>query len=1083
MTDLSVDTPPLLVSEPLVSEPLVSEPDAADLAALRRGGETLNQRLARLARASSLPELPPVLVDRLLAPWARAYARGDVNALRARLSWDATSPELAALAFADLALEEDDPSSAPAPVAAEDPISVLMELGLYFDATLDPGSNPPVAALLRDLAAVPFRELWTPWVLGARDRVGAVDPGLLSAAALEQLLVQLARDLGALGERAAYELFAAERDAAEVPSGVYQRFIRHLLTSGLVPLYREFPVLLRQMATCTAQWVAATRELLTRLAADRDALAARFGAPGAPLGSVAEVLALAADRHRGGRRVLGLRFAGGVRVVYKPRSVALEAVWANLLAWATAHGLTAAPPAADVLACDGYGWCAWIVSAPPPSIPELYRQAGVLACFAHALRGRDLHAENLIAAAHGPVLIDAEMLFQPTLAGQRDDVAGSCLATGLFAAPGVGAGAGGLRAMPPRLLSERSRRWRGHGGDDLLLDAGELWSAAGDNVPLVDGEPVGPEGYLDELLAGFAEGYRFLVAQRDGLLAPGGPLASAAEASVRILFRPSQQYANVLALLTAPRHQRRGVDASLLLEPLVAAAAGATERPGLWPLVADERADLESLDVPYVTLPAAATAIPTTSGTPVTGHFSRSGWEATRERLLGLSASDLERQLALVRQALTPVAAPLPALVTVPAETPFCELALATARAIGEHLLAHPSPPAVVGERADPRRASLYGGAVGEALFLAALARRTADDRFAAAAQRRLLPLATARPGAEWSLGGFNGVGSVVWAGVAVSRLLDAPEPLALARQWAAAIDSEAIAADRASDVVAGAAGALLALLALHQATGDEQALARATDCGEHLLRRQVVVSSWGAAWRAANGLPLAGFAHGAAGIARALSALAVVTADDRFAVAALAGLGYERSLFDERRGNWPVLANDGMAAPTWMTAWCHGAPGVGLGRLGLAGVLRDATVDGEIAAAMRTTATARLAATDHLCCGSFGRAAALRLAGQGLDRLEWLASAQELAARSLAACRESGAFRLTPPPGAGAPPPAGRPATGLMRGLAGIGYELLSLAAVALPRTGDVAPLPAVLLLELPLETLARQRPEVSSA
>jgi lantibiotic modifying enzyme len=56
------------------------------------------------------------------------------------------------------------------------------------------------------------------------------------------------------------------------------------------------------------------------------------------------------------------------------------------------------------------------------------------------------------------------------------------------------------------------------------------------------------------------------------------------------------------------------------------------------------------------------------------------------------------------------------------------------------------------------------------------------------------------------------------------------------------------------------------------------------------------------------------------------------------------------------------------------MTSWCHGAPGIGLARLGSLPILDTAEIRQEIAVAINTTQQFGLHNIDHLCCGNFGR-------------------------------------------------------------------------------------------------------------
>src|SRR6266496_2434301 len=129
----------------------------------------------------------------------------------------------------------------------------------------------------------------------------------------------------------------------------------------------------------------------------------------------------------------------------------------------------------------------------------------------------------------------------------------------------------------------------------------------------------------------------------------------------------------------------------------------------------------------------------------------------------------------------------------------------------------------------------------------------------------------------------------------------------------------------------------------------------------------------------------LTGYAHGASGFAHALLELYAVTRDDRYRYGAEQVMAYERACFDAQERNWPDfrymelseyvsygrtaelrrLLRAGQALTpykrTCMTAWCHGAPGIGLARLRAAVLLGNRRYfEGATAAAQTTLAGVR---------------------------------------------------------------------------------------------------------------------------
>ncbi len=162
-------------------------------------------------------------------------------------------------------------------------------------------------------------------------------PAIFGPPALARLERQLLRTLARTAELALFDELKAFRAADR---GGYDAFVRSQLEAGLVPLFCDYPVLARQVAVLIGRWVAATAELASRIVIDREALATTF-ADGTDTGLVVDIEPALSDAHHGGRRVAALTFASGLRVVYKPRSLALDAAYGTFLAWVAAQPVPA----------------------------------------------------------------------------------------------------------------------------------------------------------------------------------------------------------------------------------------------------------------------------------------------------------------------------------------------------------------------------------------------------------------------------------------------------------------------------------------------------------------------------------------------------------------------------------------------------------------------------------------------------------------------------------------------------------------------------------------------------------------------
>lgn len=1050
---------PLAASAPArdAAGPKPSVPSSADaLVQIATGAATLDERLDAVGPQPGEPD------DSALSTWVRAFCPAEPAALRRRLEWERRTPQQAVRALEAIG----GPGVALAP--AVEPEWLQRARATLAAGAAEPLRTAEAGAATRDL---PFAEFWTPWVAGALRRLDDEIPGdLLPAGSRAALARGLAEELVAAAGLAAGERLRAARQADPRP-GAWQRLAAAESGAEVLLGWKEYPVAARQLARLVDTWVESLIELAVRLARDRAAIGQRF-LGGADPGRPVVVTRADSDRHADGRGVFRVEFAGGLVLAYKPRSLAVEAGWERFLADLAALGVADLPPAAPVLDCDDCGWMRWVEPAELPdeaAAAAWFRRAGTLVALAELLGSEDLHAENLIAAATGPVVIDAEMLLQPerVRGGRRDRFAG-----GLLRRRGeddrVAAWAG-LEPVVERLLPGRGRGWTAVGTDEIAPAPVELRTRPLGNAPRFGGRALAPAERADDLVAGHRAAWSCLLARREELLRADGPLAHFAGAPVRVLLRASQDYAQVLDLLRQPRHQRDGAAAGLLLEALARPLAGSASRPLAWDLVTAERQALSGLDVPR--FEAAADGLELRHGAvSARGLLATSALDAVRARLGELTESAIERRVAAVAAALAP-----PPARRVSCEPSGAATPLARALELADRIAAFDSELAAGAERsvtAGERLLdlALYDGRMGRALVLAAADRRDGGSRWGSRRDALLHELerwrATVKAANDdWSIGALTGLGSLVWGLVALARATDDRTLLEPAATLADQLTEARLAADRRFDLEGGAAGAVLALLALAEASGERRWLDRARFAGARLAAAAVAQPEGGIGWPAEGGTALAGFAHGAAGIVRALQALARHAEADAAALAPVidGGLAFERALFDPQRGNWPTRdarasAADALRSGPWMTAWCHGAPGIGLGRLLAAPPDGSHRGGEEVAVAAAAIAAAGDGSFDHLCCGAAGRWGILARLAEGMNRSDWADAAR----RGATALLER-TLRLPRSP---REPEAAE--AGLFRGLGGAAW--LTLAA------GD-ADLLDPLALELPSEAERRRQ------
>jgi len=855
----------------------------------------------------------------------------------------------------------------------------------------------------------------------------------------------------------------------ETPEERFQSFIDRLRDPEVsLEVLGNYPVLARQLAETASRWVEFSLEILGHLAADADRLREVFS-PDRELGILTELRTGQGDSHRGRRSVALLRFDSGLGLVYKPRPLAVDAAFQDFLAWTEARGFVPGFRRLRVLDRDGYGWMERVEACPCASAEEVerfyLRQGGYLALL-FALSAIDMHHENLIAVGEHPVLVDLEALFHPLdepMGGSSEQLffPDTVLRIGFLptadwgGAPGeAGADLSGLAAMDGQTLPRPMLMAEDAGTDQMRFSRRPVTLFAGNHRPTLQGAAVDLSAYTGTVVEGFRRMAGLLAAHRDELLSEDGPLAPFATMPVRFLVRKTLAYSNLAFEGQHPFLLGDALDRDRHIDHLWSAVP---ETPHLERLISAEHHDMERGDVPMFTCLPSSTDVWTSDGERIEGFLQGTALEYVRERLRGLDEAGIARQAWIVENALRAVGGgrlPDDRHVVRETEAPASrDELLSAALEVGLRLEAlsfsrgdatfwlvqkpQDGPYPCVLSLATP---DLYVGISGIILFLAQLGAVTGEPRFTRLARGglRTLRAQIAREKAVADIGGFAGWGAIVYTLTQVGALWRDESILDAAEQVAAPLGPR-IDADELSDIVGGAVGCLVALLGLHSQRPAGPALSLALRCGERLLARARPMEP-GLGWvlDVAGQRPLAGFSHGAAGISWALLQLDAVVSDGRFHHAAREALEYERSLY-RASGGWPDLRSGAPTHQHSMCAWCHGAPGVGLGRLDSLRFLDDDAMRADIATALDATLAGGFGKGHSLCHGDLGNLEALALAAEVLGTPGLADRVGRLAGGVLASVRERGwRFGLR---NMGEIP-------GLMLGLAGIGHGLLRLAA-----------------------------------
>lgn len=960
----------------------------------------------------------------------------------------------------------DDPISSPRPqlpfVDLWWPAVDCALVRLHHRVNATPGAAPIARQLDSDLAHVLLERLCT---LG------------------EQPLWELFKALRGVGVSVcAYFDF---REGVTEPSSreQYRRFIERHRADGLATLLGEFPVLGRLLAQAVVFWLDSSAEALMRVQRDRNDLQAALAIPvTAQLASIRQGIS---DRHRQGRTVAILTFSEGPDtwdVVYKPRDLTIDFEFQRLLE--EQEVICLLPPLASlkVLKRAGYGYMELARHQPCVDEKELalfYSHAGRLAAILYLLGCTDGHHENLIASGANLLLIDTETLFEPIIrdafraASSADAMMSrtplqkrfeaSVARTELFPAwllVGLQQQAIDTSAFGVPTSSYIQRTvpgWQNLNCDDMAPGTYTAQEMQPSSLPVGRSQSNPFEQHLTHLRRGFCMQACAFMQMRDSWLEPGGILERFSGLTGRVVLRATRIYFGIQqqqlradALRSLPEQQRR-------LDQLSRLHGTAASPECNWPVFAAERCQMAQLDIPYFAHRVDQNdLLPVGSAPPINDYFETSGLEACRRRLEDLSEDVIAFQLQVIdgmsaakalrahqiKAGNLPPGAP--GITPVPSHTRL-RMAQAIADDLTDTIVEQHPEWLGFDLTSDGRRfhfrplgLSPYSGALGIAAFLACLSRSNempwSRPEAGLMIQRIIEPLYTladqqqGRTLLRWWRDqplGLAGCGGQLLALLAIEDTGLMPPCAGAGRALAIKLVEgfdEVCLTDSPPDLILGAAGLLGSLLILNT----ERSVAIAITIGDQLTTYVPGAIKGSGTTENAN-LYCPGFTKGAAGVVAALTRLYLRTGFTRYREHVWALLNHDREVLGIGNDGWESrLAHSMAQEPSQCNSWCRGSAGMALGRLGLFGTeFWDATTAREIDALLGSLRTSTGLA-DHVCCGSFGVVAVLRIACDILGNAKWRTRADEI---------EALATRIVTPE---------KHHLGLMNGISGIGLVLI---------------------------------------
>ncbi|GFN31660.1 type 2 lanthipeptide synthetase LanM family protein [Paenibacillus xylaniclasticus] len=722
----------------------------------------------------------------------------------------------------------------------------------------------------------------------------------------------------------------------------------------------KFPVLARMMSEHLARSLRNGLELFGRLEEDYAQLQETF------LGGMPAVLQRvemsAGDSHQDGRTVTLLHFDNGTTIVYKPRSLQTDMAFTQWLNWLERNGLEDGPIAARTIDRGHYGWQQYVEHQPcanEEQVTRYYYRMGVLSGIFHLFQSTDMHYENIVASGEMPYVIDMETIVSntvfktgvvpfPSSELQRTVLTSGLYPTGILFNTRFDFDISGIAGKPDQ-KSTNMTGWKlqNEEGSTPRYEQVSFVTSHQQHLVRLNGEIINPVQYISDITRGFEAVYRIFLDKQEQLLDVVSTLFACARC--RALLRPTFLYGRFLTASIHPDNLGDGLKREYLLEMLWNITK--TE-PTFEHIVWSEIQDLLNNDIPYFTFGIDGTSITDSRGTEIQDVFQQSSLDIIRRQIDRLGEEDLALQLRLISSSLHYNAVremDAAAVEALPGyknatEEPLLDPML-EARRIADYLIEQSIVDdefvSWIGVRNQDEKCvwqaldySMYSGIMGITVFMGQMYDQTKEPKYRDIAVKsfRYVMSVFERIKGEMSPSVFNGLGTVVYAGIYLNELFEFPEARRFAMEL---LDSIRIAPQSGNEIMQGNgyketepivdfldgyAGIVTLCTNIWEVTREQAAYDTAVLYGQYLLDRlKSVPVTW------------TGFAHGSSGIIYALDKLELCGWQEGRELRAKL-IEFEALNFDETHRNWCDL-REHVTSPYSTYYWCHGAPGVLLGR------------------------------------------------------------------------------------------------------------------------------------------------------